>query len=127
VAALDAVAYVRRISPFDLLPEELFLDAARGLEIGLFEAGARLASAGGEPLRHLYVVRKGAVRIELDGQVLQVTEEGEVFGYVSLISRKATLDVIVEERPRLLPARGRVRGLLGDAGSPHFAVGLTEG
>ena len=128
VAALDAVAYVRRISPFDLLPEELFLEAARGLEIGLFEAGARLASAGGEPLRYLYVVRKGAVRIELDGQVLQVTEEGEVFGYTSLISRKATLDVIVEERllAYCLPAAEFER-LLGDARfATHFAVGLTE-
>jgi CBS domain-containing protein len=128
VAALDAVAYVRRISPFDLLPEERFLEAARGLEIRLFEPGARLASAGGEPLRHLHVVRKGAVRIELDGQVLQVIEEGEVFGTTSLITKKATLDVIVEERllAYCLPAAG-FEALLADARfATHFAVSLTE-
>ena len=56
VAALDPVAYVRRIPPFDLLPEALFLDAARALEIALFEAGdaARRAPAASRsgPLRH---------------------------------------------------------------------------
>lgn len=128
VAALDPVAYVRRIPPFDSLPEGEFLEAARGLEIGLFETGTRLVAAGGEPLRDLYVIRKGAVRLEREGHVLQVLEEGEVFGYTSLISRQASLDVLVDDRllAYCLPAVAFER-LLSDASfAAHFAVGLAD-
>ena len=128
VAALDPVAYVRRIPPFDLLPEALFLDAARSMEIALFEAGERLVAAGGEPLGNLYVIRKGSVRLERDGHVLQVLEEGEVFGYTSLISKRASLDVVVEDEllAYCLPAAEFER-LLSDARfAAHFAVGLAD-
>jgi CBS domain-containing protein len=122
------VSYVRRIPPFDLLPETLYLDAACGLEIGLFAAGTRLVSAGGEPLHYLYVIRRGAVRLERDGKVLQMLEEGEVFGYTSLLSGQASLDVTVEDEllAYCLPAPEFER-LLADARfAAHFAVGLTE-
>lgn len=128
MASLDAVAYVRRVPPFDLLPEPLWLEAAAGLEIAVHPAGARLVGAGGDPLGHLFVIRKGAVRIERERQVLQVLEEGEVFGYTSLLSGEATLDVVVEEDllAYCLPAPEFAR-LLEDARfAAHFAVGLTE-
>lgn len=127
-AALDPVAYVRRIPPFDAVPEALFLEVAPTLEIGLYEAGERLASRGGAPLQHLYVIRRGAVRIAREGQLLQLVEEGEVFGYTSLISKQASLDVVVDDRllAYLLPAASFER-LLSDARfAAHFAVGLTE-
>lgn len=128
VAALDPVAYVRRVPPFDLLREPLFLDAAAGLEIAIFPKGTRLAAAGDKPLEHLYVIRRGAVRLEEGGHVLQVLEEAEVFGYTSLISGKASLDVIVEEDllAYCLPAE-EFDKLLRDARfAAHFAVGLTD-
>lgn len=128
MAALDPVAYVRRIPPFDLLREPLFLDAAGGLEIALFQKGTRLARAGDRPLEHLYVIRRGAVRLEEGGHVLQVLEEAEVFGYTSLISGKASLDVIVDEDllAYCLPAE-EFEKLLRDARfAAHFAVGLTD-
>ena len=59
-------------------------------------AGSLLARAGGEPLRDLHVIRKGAVRLEREGQAIQVLEEGETFGYTSLITGEASLDVVVE-------------------------------
>jgi CBS domain-containing protein len=102
--------------------------AARALEIGFYPAATRLASAGGRPLEHLYVVRRGAVRLEHDGQTLQVIEEGECFGYTSLISGHAALDVIVDE-PLLayrIPAAA-FRRLLGHAPfAGHFAAGLAD-
>jgi CBS domain-containing protein len=128
VAALDPVAYVRRIPPFDALPDALFLEVAPALEIAVHEAGARLATRSGAPLRYLFVVRRGVVRLEREGQLLQVVEEGEVFGYTSLISKQASFDVVVEERllAYLLPAASFER-LLSDARfAAHFAAGLTE-
>jgi CBS domain-containing protein len=69
------------------------------------------------------------VRLERDGQVFQVLEEGEVFGYTSLISKEASLDVVVEEPllAYLVPAAEFERLLEADARfAAHFAVELTE-
>ncbi len=82
--------------------------------------------AGGEPLGHLFVIRKGSVRLERDGQTLQLLEEGEVFGYTSLLTGEATLDVVVEDElvAYRLPA-AVFRELLADARfAGHFAGGL---
>jgi CBS domain-containing protein len=128
MAATDPVAFLRSTAPFDALPRELFDAAAASVDVAYHPAGARLARVGGEPLHHLFVIRKGAVRLERDGQTLQVVEEGETFGYTSLISGEATLDVVVEEElvAYRLPA-GTFRALLGDAAfAAHFAVGLAE-
>jgi CBS domain-containing protein len=128
MAAQDPVTYLRSTPPFHALPQPLFDRAAAALEVGFYPAGARLVRVGGEPLRHLYVIRKGAVRLERDGQTLQVLEEGETFGYTSLITHRATLEVVVEDD--LLAYRlpdAEFDRLLADANfAGHFAVGLAE-
>jgi len=126
--SLDPVAFVRGTPPFDALPEPAFDDAAKALEIVFYPVGTRLLARGGDPSEHLYVIRKGAVRLEREGQTLQVLEEGEIFGFTSLISGTATLDVSVEEdllayrlpKPQfeLLLAHAPFAG--------HFASGLAE-
>jgi CBS domain-containing protein len=93
----------------------------------VFAPGERLVVAGGEPLRYLHVIRRGAVRLEQQGRVLQLLEEGEVFGYTSLGSGRAPLDVVVEERllAYCVPA-AEFDALLRDARfAAHFATGLT--
>jgi CBS domain-containing protein len=128
MSSLDPVAFVRGTPPFDALPPPAFDDAAKALEIVFYPAGTRLLTRGGAPSEHLYVIRKGAVRLERDGQTLQVLEEGEVFGFTSLISGKATLDVLVEED--LLAYRlpkATFEALLANAPfAGHFASGLAE-
>ncbi len=128
MAALDPVAFLRATRPFDDLPPALFQRAAQALEIGFSPAGTRLVERGGMPLQHLYVIRKGAVRLEREGQTLQLLEEGEIFGYTSLITKKATLDVVVEEDLLSYRIPGeRFDELLADAQfASHFATGLAE-
>lgn len=128
MAALDPVAFLRATRPFGDLPPPLFERAARELDIGFFPAGTRLVERGGTPFAHLYIIRKGAVRLERDGQTLQLLEEGEIFGYTSLITRKATLDAIVEEDLLAYRIPGeRFHELLADARfASHFAAGLAE-
>ena len=58
-----------------------FATAAHAIEIVFHPSGTRLLSRGGEPSRHLYVIRKGAVRLEREGQTVQLLEE--VFGFTS--------------------------------------------
>lgn len=127
VASVDPVAFVRSTPPFDALPQALFDEVAGAIDVAFHPAGSWLARAGGEPLRHLHVIRKGAVRLERDGRAVQVLEEGEVFGYTSLLSREATLDVRVEDdlvACRLPDAEfQRLRADARFAG--HFAAGLA--
>jgi CBS domain-containing protein len=128
MASLDPIGFVRGTPPFDALPQPAFDEAAKALEIVFFPAGTRLLTSGGAPFEHLYVIRKGAVRLERDAQTLQVLEEGEVFGFTSLISRNATLDVQVEEDllAYRLP-RPQFEALLAHAPfAGHFASGLAE-
>lgn len=126
--ATDPIAFVRSVAPFGAIPRALFDEAMRNVDVAFHAAGTVLVRAGGEPLQHLYVIRKGTVRLERDGQTIQLLEEGETFGYTSLITRKATLDVTVEED--LLTYRlpdEEFQRLLGDAHfAGHFAVGLAE-
>ena len=127
VDALDPVAYLRATPPFHALPAPLFDAVVTSLEVGFYPAGTRIVRAGGTPLDRLYVIRTGSVRLERDGQPLQVLEEGETFGYTSLITRQATLDVVVEEDLLAyeLPDAQFQRLRDADAGfAGHFAVGL---
>ncbi len=128
MASLDPVAYLRSTPPFHALPQPLFDHAAGSLEVGYYPAGSQLVHVGAAPLEHLYVIRKGSVRLEREGQTFQILEEGETFGYTSLITGKATLDVLVEDD--LLAYRlpkGEFTRLLGDAQfAGHFAVGLSQ-
>jgi CBS domain-containing protein len=128
MAPTDPVGYLRGTPPFHALSEELFQATARSLEIAFYPAGSRLVHKGGTPLEHLYVIRKGSVRLERDGQTLQVLEEGEIFGYTSLITNQASMDVVVDEDllAYRLP-RAQFEALLADARfAGHFAVGLSE-
>jgi CBS domain-containing protein len=126
MAAIDPVAYLRATPPFDALPQPLFDEAARALEVVFYPAGTRLVHSGGQPLEHLYVIRKGAVRLERDGQELQELEDGETFGYTSLITGEATFDVTVEEDlvAYRLPAEAFRRLLASAQFAGHFAIGL---
>ncbi|HET7754620.1 MAG TPA: DUF294 nucleotidyltransferase-like domain-containing protein [Anaeromyxobacteraceae bacterium] len=126
MAAIDPVAYVRATPPFDALPRPLFDDAARELEVAFYPAGTRIVRSGGQPLEHLYVIRKGAVRLERDGQELQELEDGEIFGYTSLITGEATFDVTAEEDlvAYRLPAAAFRRLLASAQFAGHFAAAL---
>jgi len=128
MGATDPAGFLRATAPFDGLPAPLFDAAARALEVVYHPAGDRLARAGGAPLAYLFVIRKGSVRIERGGQILRIVEEGETFGYTSLISGQASLDVLVDEDlvAYRLPAE-RFRALLADARfAAHFAARLGE-
>jgi CBS domain-containing protein len=128
VEAIDPIAFLRATPPFHAVPEALFDSAAAGLEIGFYPAASRLVTTGGRPLQHLYVIRKGSVRLERGGQTVQVLEEGETFGYTSLLTRVASLDVVVEEALLAYRIPGASFDLLlRDAQfASHFATGLAE-
>ncbi len=95
--SLDPAAFLRTVHPFDALTPDDFARAGRRLEIGYFPKGTRLVSAGGEPSKALWIIRKGALRLERQGQTMATLEEGDVFGYPSMLSGQALFDAVVDE------------------------------
>ncbi|MFL5411243.1 MAG: DUF294 nucleotidyltransferase-like domain-containing protein [Myxococcales bacterium] len=126
--ALDPVAFLRATPPFDRLPRPAFESAARALEIVFLPAGTRLLAHGDAPLAHLYVIRKGAVRLERSGETVQVLEEGELVGLTSLFSGTTPLDAtVLEDVLAYRISRAALHPLLADpAFAAHFASGLAD-
>jgi CBS domain-containing protein len=128
MTAIDPVTFLRSTTPFGALPDALFDEAAAAIEVAYHPVGTRIGRAGGEPLEHLYVVRKGVVRLERGGQTIHLVEEGECFGYSSLLIEDATLDFVVEEElvAYRIPAE-TFRRLLSDAAfASHFATEMGD-
>jgi CBS domain-containing protein len=125
---VDPAASLRATPPFHTLPEPLFADAVAHLEAFAAPAGTWLSRAGGEPLAHLYLIRAGTVRLERHGQTVQVLEEGETFGFTSLLTGAAALDVVVDEDLSAwrLPREVFERLLADGPFAGHFAAGLGQ-
>jgi CBS domain-containing protein len=85
-AAPEVSRFLGEHPPFDALdPGELDRVAAAA-EVEFHRAGSTIFSQGAEPIEHLRVVRTGAVEIVLDGRVLDLLGEGELFGHASMLS-----------------------------------------
>jgi CBS domain-containing protein len=83
---VDIPGFLRRHPPFDDLTDEELSEVVRATRIEFFPQGQVILVQGGEPSRFLYVVRTGSVEV-LDGDhVVDLHQEGEVFGYVSLLT-----------------------------------------
>jgi CBS domain-containing protein len=89
---------LREHHPFSLLSDKEMAEVAQSYDTLEQPAGVHILRQGEAPSQHLYVIRSGAVRLVRDGQIIQVLEEGDCFGYPSMISQDApSADVISEE------------------------------
>jgi len=80
------------------LPPEALGQVERGLEITFYPKGSKVLERNGPKSQHLYMIRKGLARLERDGQAMVHLEEGDIFGYPSLIAQDTpAFDVIAEE------------------------------
>jgi CBS domain-containing protein len=82
----DVVEFLRRHAPFDDLDEEQLEGIAAATEVEFFAAGAQIFRQGEGPIEHVRVVRRGAVELLADGEVLDSLGEGELFGHPSMLS-----------------------------------------
>lgn len=89
---------IRIYPPFDRLSEPELQIARQTLEVVYFPKGALILKHNGLPSQYLYLIQKGAVRLEREGQVVQVLEEADFFGFTSLLGAgPSLLDVLAEE------------------------------
>src|SRR3989304_4215725 len=84
---MDIPSFLRQCAPFDELDGAGLAEVTRHTHIEFHPRGHVVLQQGGEPAAHLYIVRTGAVEA-LDGDlVVDVHQQGEVFGFVSLLTR----------------------------------------
>lgn len=122
---LDPRGFLRSVPPFDALDVDSFEMAARSLDVGYFPSGTRVLSQLGRPSAHLWIIRKGTVRLEKAGTVADHLEEGDLFGFASLLTGSVAFDVVVVDDLLAYRIPEKVfRSLLSE---PGFARFFTEG
>jgi CBS domain-containing protein len=83
---VDIPSFLRSHPPFDELDEDELASVVLATRIEFFPEYQVILAQDGEPASFLYVVRKGSVEV-LDGDlVIDLHQEGEVFGFVSLLT-----------------------------------------
>ncbi len=126
---MEPLAFLRRHPPFDRLGHAALERIGAALEIAYHPADARILQRGGPVSAFLYVVRKGSVRLERDGQTVQVIEDGECFGVPSLIGRASPhVDAIAAEDTLLYQVPAAVFDSLMEIApfARFFLVDLSE-
>jgi CBS domain-containing protein len=81
----EAAEFLRGHSPFDSLDEETLEKVAASTEIEFHAARTAIIDSAEAVLDYAYVVRSGSVELLIEGRILDLIGEGELFGYVSLL------------------------------------------
>ena len=79
-------AFLRAHPPFDTLDPLEVERVAASAELESYRTGDTVFAQGAAPVRHLRMVRDGAIEIVSDGKVLDVLGPGELFGHASMLS-----------------------------------------
>ncbi len=126
---LDPVEFLKEHPPFDRLSAAELRLIEESLDIAFVPRGTRILERGGARSLHLHFIRKGAVRLERDGQLVQALEEGDSFGFPSLIGRTHPhADVVASEDTLVyrIPQRVFDRLMEVPAFSEFFLLDLSE-
>ncbi len=81
----DIAEFLGRHPPFDTLDDETLERVAASAEIEFHAAGTAILESAEETSRFVYVVRRGSVELLIDGRLLDLLGEGEMFGFASLL------------------------------------------
>ncbi|MGB0388994.1 MAG: DUF294 nucleotidyltransferase-like domain-containing protein [Ardenticatenaceae bacterium] len=100
---VNPVDFVRTLPPFNELTSTELESVKQYLTTVHFPPGTTLMSVqDGEPSGHLYLIQQGAVRLERDEQSVMILEEGELFGYPSMLSGKPPAFTVVAQEATLV-------------------------
>jgi CBS domain-containing protein len=81
----DIAEFLRGHPPFDSLDEEALAKVAESTETESHAAGTAILESAEATSRFAYVVRRGSVELAIEGRLLDVLAEGEMFGFASLL------------------------------------------
>lgn len=126
----ERLQFVKALPPFDCLNDEQLQLVAQHLEAQQIKTGTHVLAQNGPPSHYLYVIRSGAVRLVLNGQVTDVLGPGGIFGHVSMLNQDASsFDLVAEEAVLLYRIPEQIfRSLLENACFAEFFLkNLSEG
>ena len=83
---MQVESFLVRFPPFDPSSRTPWNGFRAATEIEFFPRGTTILQQGGPPSRFLYVVRTGGVELLDDEVVIDLLEEGEMFGHPSLVA-----------------------------------------
>jgi CBS domain-containing protein len=81
----DIVDFLQRHPPFDSLDQEELERVAAAVEIEFHAARTPILESAAAKSEFAYVVRRGSVELLIDGRLLDLLGEGEMFGFASLL------------------------------------------
>ena len=118
----EAKEFLEKIPPFQFLDEETLYGIIPHLQIEFYPKDTIILEEGGESSNFLYLIKKGAVKITLQGQndeeiLVDIRGEGETFGLWSLLEgrQQTTVRTLEDTLCYLLP-KGKVLELLDQKG-----------
>lgn len=92
------IEFIQTQPPFDYLSEAELKLIEQNLQSVHFSAGTRIYGTDSRPSRYLYVIYQGVIRLMRDGQTVRVLEEGELFGYMSMLNQNSpAYEVVADE------------------------------
>ncbi|MEN8131002.1 MAG: DUF294 nucleotidyltransferase-like domain-containing protein, partial [Pseudomonadota bacterium] len=92
------IGFVQAQAPFDHLTDTELKRLEQSIETADIPLGTHILIQNGPPSRCLYIIRKGAIRLVRDGQIVEVLHAGKFFGYPSMLNQKSPYyDVVAEE------------------------------
>jgi CBS domain-containing protein len=100
------ISFLRKYAPFDALTETELEKLARSATLDYFPRGRVIRAQGDEPSAHLYVVKKGSVRVGVTNEtgtdiLLDLRGEGDTFGITGLLMTGPSLMTVRTEEDTL--------------------------
>ena len=83
----DIAEFLRSHPPFDGLDEETLANVAASAQIEFHAAGTAILQSADATAEFAYVLRSGSVELLIDGRLLDLLGEGEMFGFASLLEQ----------------------------------------
>lgn len=107
----ETIGFLRRIPPFKFLGDEEIEAIAEDVYLKYYPSGTRVLEQSGRPSAHLYVIKKGAVRVFIaseDGEeiLIDLRSEGDSFGFISMMSEdrsRANVETVEDTICYLIP------------------------
>jgi CBS domain-containing protein len=81
----DIAEFLSRHPPFDTLDEKALAEVASAAAVESYPAPAPILGRAEAKADSAFVVRRGSVELRIDGRLLDVLGEGEMFGFASLL------------------------------------------
>jgi CBS domain-containing protein len=102
----DIADFLTRHPPFDTLDDQTLGRVAASAETEFYAARTAILESAGATAKFAYVVRRGSVELLIDGRLLDLLGEGEMFGFASLLGEtplryvaRASEDTVVYRFP----------------------------